>query len=73
MAPKTTLNALGFLHSISAFGMRRGRCRRNPYTLVDKPRVEPSPDIRFLDQESSRRSCAPPPIPPIAGCFSPPR
>jgi integrase len=51
VAPKTTLNALGFLHSIFELGMRRGWCRQNPCKLVDKPRVEPSPDIRFLDQE----------------------
>ena len=51
VAAKTTLNALGFLHSIFEFGMRRDWWGRNPCKLVDKPRVEPSPDIRFLDQE----------------------
>jgi integrase len=51
VAPKTTLNALGFLHSVFEFGLRRGWCRRNPSKLVDKPRVEPSADIRFLDHE----------------------
>lgn len=51
VAPKTMLNALGFLHSIFEFGLRRGWCRRNPCKLVDKPRVEPSADIRFLDRE----------------------
>ena len=51
VAAKTTLNALGFLHSIFEFGLRRGWCRRNPCKLVDKPHVEPSADIRFLDHE----------------------
>jgi integrase len=51
VAAKTTLNALGFLHAIFEFGIRRGWCRRNPCKLVDKPRVEPSADIRFLDHE----------------------
>jgi integrase len=51
VAPKTTLNALGFHHSVFEFGLRRGWCRSNPCKLVDKPRVEPSADIRFLDQE----------------------
>jgi integrase len=51
VAPKTTLNALGLLHSVFEFGLRRGWCRRNPCKLVDKPRVEPSSEIRFLDQE----------------------
>jgi integrase len=52
VAPKTALNALGFLHSIFEHGLRRGWCRTNPCKLVDKPVVEPSADIRFLDQEA---------------------
>jgi integrase len=48
---KTTLNALGFLHSIFQHGMRRGWCATNPTKMVDKPRVEKTTDIRFLSAD----------------------
>jgi integrase len=48
---KTTLNALGFLHSVFEFAQRRGWCSRNPCKLVDKPRVEKTTDIRFLTED----------------------
>ena len=47
----TAFGELGFLHSVFEFGLRRGWCRRDPCKLVDGPRVEPSADIGFLDQE----------------------
>jgi integrase len=51
-SPKTTLNALGILHSIFEYARREGWVMANPCTLVDKPRVESSnPDIRFLEPE----------------------
>ena len=49
---KTTLNALGVLHSIFEYARREGWVLANPCTLVEKPRVpEADPDIRFLEQE----------------------
>jgi integrase len=49
---KTTLNALGVLHSIFEYARREGWVEANPCTLVDKPRAADSdPDIRFLEQE----------------------
>ncbi len=51
-APKTTLNALGVLHSIFEFARREGWVEANPCTLVDKPQVGGAEaDIRFLDPE----------------------
>jgi integrase len=49
---KTTLNALGILHSIVEYARREGWVASNPCTLADKPRAsEGDPDIRFLEQE----------------------
>jgi integrase len=49
---KTTLNALGILHSIFEYARREGWVTANPCTLVDKPRAaEGDPDIRFLEPE----------------------
>ena len=51
-SPKTTLNALGVLHSIFEYARREGWVAANPCTLVAKPRVQSSnPDIRFLEPE----------------------
>lgn len=51
-APKTTLNALGILHSIFELARREGWVAGNPCTLVDKPRpADADPDIRFLGPE----------------------
>jgi len=51
-SPKTTLNALGILHSIFEYARREGWVASNPCTLVDKPRATDSdPDIRFLEPE----------------------
>jgi integrase len=61
--PKTTVNALGFLHSVFQFGQRRGWCTRNPCKLVDKPKVERSAEIRFLardELEAVLRACKAP-------------
>jgi integrase len=50
--PKTTLNALGVLHSIFELARREEWVQANPCTLVDKPRVDATDaDIRFLDPE----------------------
>ena len=51
-APKTTLNALGILHSIFEYARREEWVLSNPCTLVEKPRAtESDPDIRFLEPE----------------------
>jgi integrase len=51
-APKTTLNALGVLHSIFELARREEWVEANPCTLVDKPRVDvEDADIRFLEPE----------------------
>jgi integrase len=51
-SPKTTLNALGILHSIFEHARREGLVSANPCTLVDKPRASAGdPDIRFLEPE----------------------
>ena len=49
VAVKTTLNALGLLHSIFEQGIRRGWASSNPCKHVDKPVRERSGEIRFLD------------------------
>lgn len=49
--PKTTVNALTLLHQIFEFGQRKKWCRANPCKHVDRPRVEESTDIRFLEME----------------------
>jgi integrase len=51
-SPKTTLNALGILHSIFEHARREGLVAANPCTLVEKPRANAGdPDIRFLEPE----------------------
>lgn len=50
-APKTVANALTLLFQIFAFGQRKGWCRDNPCAEVDRPKIEQSVDIRFLDQD----------------------
>jgi integrase len=51
-SPKTTLNALGILHSIFEHARREGLVASNPCTLVEKPRASAGdPDIRFLEPE----------------------
>ena len=46
--PSLSRNDLGVLHSIFAFGERRGWCTRNPVRLVDKPQVKSYDEIRYL-------------------------
>lgn len=47
--PKTTVNALALLHQVFDHGRRRGWCNSNPCALVDRPRVEQSADIHYLE------------------------
>jgi integrase len=47
--PKTTVNALALLHQVFDHGRRRGWCSSNPCALVDRPRVEQSADIHYLE------------------------
>ena len=48
-APKTTVNALALLHQVFDHGRRRGWCSANPCALVDRPRVEQSADVHYLE------------------------
>src|SRR4051812_31503536 len=48
---KSIRNYVGFLHSLFAFAEKRGWTTGNPCKLVDKPRVERTEDIRFLDPD----------------------
>lgn len=51
-SPKTTLNALGLLHSIFDYAIKRGWAHANPCTLVDKPRrADADADVHFLEQD----------------------
>ena len=50
-AAKTTANALTLLFQVFAFGQRKGWCRENPCAHVDRPQVEQTTDIRFLDRD----------------------
>lgn len=49
-AAKTRANALVLLHQLFHFAERNGWCADNPCTRVERPQVEPSLDIRFLDE-----------------------
>ena len=68
--PKTIGNALTLLGQVFDHGIRRGWCTRNPVRMVDRPTVEQSTEIRFLDQSeleallrSSPPSDRPHPVP----------
>jgi integrase len=50
-AAKTRANALVLLHQLFHFAERNGWCTDNPCTRVDRPQVEPTFDIRFLNAE----------------------
>jgi len=47
-APKSIRNYLGLLHSIIAYGVKRGWCEKNPVGQVEAPRANRDRDIRFL-------------------------
>src|SRR5205085_626302 len=50
LSAKYTANALGFLHSVFEFAVRRGWAPANPCRYVDAPRaVEADTAIHFLD------------------------
>lgn len=49
-AAKTRRNALVLLHQLFDFAERRGWCAANPCAQVDRPQVESSLDIRFLNK-----------------------
>jgi integrase len=49
-SPKSVCNYVGFLHSIFDSAIRRGWASDNPCKHVEKPTVEDSDEIRFLDQ-----------------------
>ena len=48
---KLTHNALTLLHQIFEFGQRKGWCRGNPSKAVNRPKVEQSSEVRFLEME----------------------
>lgn len=50
LSPKYTANALGFLHSVFEFSVRRGWIAANPCRYVDAPKaLDPDTAIRFLE------------------------
>jgi len=49
-AAKTIANAQTLLFQVFSYGQRKGWCRENPCALVERPKVEQSVDIRFLDE-----------------------
>jgi integrase len=49
--PKLTRNAVALLYQVFEFGQRKGWCQANPCRAVDRPVVENSTDIRFLELE----------------------
>lgn len=50
LAPKTRVNALKLAAEIFAFAKRKGWCRRDPCEDIELPEVEPTTDIRFLEE-----------------------
>ena len=50
-SPKLVQNALTLLYQLFEFGQRKGWCNANPCKAVDRPKVEESTDIRFLEME----------------------
>lgn len=48
-SPKTVRNVLSVVHGVFAWAERRGLVASNPARLVDRPRVEPTTDIRWID------------------------
>jgi integrase len=48
---KTIQNAITLLYQVFEFGQRKGWCEANPCERVDRPQVEESADIRFLEME----------------------
>ena len=51
LAPKTIRNVLGLLNGICEFAVKRGWASFNPCRYVDRPRVEESQDIRYLEPD----------------------
>jgi integrase len=51
LAPKTIQNVLGLLNGICEFAVKRGWATANPCRYVDRPRVEPNQDVRYLDPD----------------------
>jgi len=54
LAPKTIRNVVGLLNGICEFAVRRRWATENPCRYVDRPSVELSEDIRFLEPNGSR-------------------
>jgi integrase len=49
LSAKTIRNILGLLNGICEFAIKHGWANTNPCRYVDRPRVEESQDIRYLD------------------------
>lgn len=64
-APKSVRNYLGLLHSILAYGVKRGWCEGNPTALVERPRVDTYADIRFLTLDELEAILAATPSTPL--------
>ena len=50
-SPKLIRNALTLLYQVFEFGQRKGWCQSNPVKSVDRPQLEESTDIHFLEIE----------------------
>ena len=51
LSAKTIRNVLGLLNGICEFARRRGWANGNPCRYVDRPRVDESQDVRFLEPD----------------------
>jgi integrase len=51
LSAKTIRNVLGLLNGVCEFAIKRGWAAANPCRYVDRPRVEESQDIRYLDPD----------------------
>jgi integrase len=51
LSAKTIRNVLGLLNGICEFAIKRGWASSNPCRYVDRPRVEESQDIRYLEPD----------------------
>ena len=64
-APKSIRNYVGLLHAILDHAVKRGWCLSNPAALVEKPRADANPDIRFLTLDELEAILAATPATPL--------
>ena len=66
-APKSIVNYVGLLGSVFVLAVKRGWCSRNPVAELERPRVQPRPDIRFLSDDELDALLAAVPQDPLGG------